>query len=66
MMNTSNGNTPSKSEDTLEVAKILGITPDDAAEMNRDEGAFAFGFLKNHADDSSVSADLLGDASQID
>jgi len=54
-----------KESDLLDVAGILGVTPDDAAEMSSVEIAVALGTLKVQEDDRNVNSDLLTDASRI-
>jgi hypothetical protein len=64
-MTTTDNAAPLGSEDTLEVAGILGISPDDAAEMSVAEISAAFAGLKIQEDDRTVNADLLLDSSRI-
>ena len=52
-------------EDTLAVAGILGISPDDAAEMSAAEVSAAFAGLKIQEDDRTVNSDILMDSSRI-
>lgn len=55
----------SEDENVLEVAGILGLTPDEAAELSTSEVAVALGKLKAQENDPSAEADLLTDASRI-
>lgn len=52
-------------ENVLEVAGILGVTPDEAAEMSVAEVAAALGSLKAQENDPSANTDLLTDGSRI-
>jgi hypothetical protein len=51
--------------DVLDAAGILGVTPDEAADMSTSEIASAFVALKVQENDRSVNADLLTDAARI-
>lgn len=52
-------------ENVLEVAGILGVTPDEAAELSPSEIALALGLLKAQENDPSANTDLLTDGSRI-
>lgn len=60
-----NESVASEDENVLEVAGILGLTPDEAAELSTSEVAVALGKLKAQENDPSAEADLLTDASRI-
>lgn len=60
-----NESVASEDENILEVAGILGLTPDEAAELSASEIAVALGKLKAQENDPSAEADLLTDASRI-
>lgn len=65
MSDPQNATVNPQEENVLEVAGILGVTPDEAAALTPSEVALALGLLKSQENDPTANTSLLTDASRI-